>query len=91
MRPACQGLQLQKARSVRRGKDAVARTGGLSVLADAAEQARFADPCDGRVDQALRFGRSAEDKGAFIGIVTRRAIMRYCLEQYIAPQLAEAR
>ena len=32
-----------------------------------------------------------DDKGAFIGIVTRRAIMRYCLEQYIAPQLAEAR
>ena len=32
-----------------------------------------------------------DDKGAFIGIVTRRAIMRYCLEHYIAPQLAEAR
>ena len=32
------------------------------------------------------------DKGAFIGIVTRRAIMRYCLEHFIAPQLvAEAR
>ena len=28
-------------------------------------------------------------KDAFIGIVTRRAIMRYCLEHYIAPQLAE--
>ena len=33
-----------------------------------------------------------DDKGAFIGIVTRRAIMRYCLEHFIAPQLvAEAR
>ena len=25
-----------------------------------------------------------DDKGSFIGIVTRRAIMRYCLESYIA-------
>ena len=33
-----------------------------------------------------------DDKGDFIGIVTRRAIMRYCLEHFIAPQLvAEAR
>ena len=33
-----------------------------------------------------------DDKNAFIGIVTRRAIMRYCLEHFIAPQLvAEAR
>ncbi len=31
-----------------------------------------------------------DDKGDFIGIVTRRAIMRYCLEHFIAPQLAEA-
>lgn len=31
-----------------------------------------------------------DDKGDFIGIVTRRAIMRYCLEHYISPQLAEA-
>lgn len=31
-----------------------------------------------------------DDKGDFIGIVTRRAIMRYCLEHYIAPQLAES-
>lgn len=31
-----------------------------------------------------------DDKGDFIGIVTRRSIMRYCLEHFIAPQLAEA-
>lgn len=31
-----------------------------------------------------------DDKGAFIGIVTRRAIMRYCLDHFIAPTLAEA-
>lgn len=31
-----------------------------------------------------------DDKGDFIGIVTRRAIMRYCLEHFINPQLAEA-
>ena len=31
-----------------------------------------------------------DDKGAFIGIVTRRAIMRFCLNEYIAPKLAEA-
>ena len=30
-----------------------------------------------------------DDKGDFIGIVTRRAIMRYCLEHYITPQLFE--
>ena len=30
-----------------------------------------------------------DDKGDFIGIVTRRAIMRYCLERYITPQFAE--
>lgn len=29
-----------------------------------------------------------DDKGDFIGIVTRRAIMRFCLQEYIAPQLA---
>ena len=28
-----------------------------------------------------------DDKGDFIGIVTRRAIMRFCLEQFIAPRL----
>ncbi|MDR0889216.1 MAG: CBS domain-containing protein [Oscillospiraceae bacterium] len=27
-----------------------------------------------------------DDKGDFIGIVTRRAIMRYCLDTYIMPQ-----
>lgn len=32
-----------------------------------------------------------DDKGDFIGIVTRRAIMRYCLEHYITPQLAEVK
>lgn len=31
-----------------------------------------------------------DDKGDFIGIVTRRAIMRFCLNEYIAPKLAEA-
>ncbi len=31
-----------------------------------------------------------DDKADFIGIVTRRAIMRYCLDHFIAPQLAEA-
>ena len=30
-----------------------------------------------------------DDKGDFIGIVTRRAIMRYCIEHYITPQLSE--
>lgn len=30
-----------------------------------------------------------DDKDTFIGIVTRRSIMRYCLEHFIAPQLAE--
>ena len=30
-----------------------------------------------------------DDKGDFIGIVTRRAIMRFCLENLIAPQIAE--
>lgn len=28
-----------------------------------------------------------DDKGDFIGIVTRRAIMRFCLEQFIVPRL----
>ena len=28
-----------------------------------------------------------DDKGDFIGIVTRRAIMRYCLENYIFPKV----
>lgn len=31
-----------------------------------------------------------DDKNDFIGIVTRRSIMRYCLENFINPQLAEA-
>ena len=30
-----------------------------------------------------------DDKGDFIGIVTRRAIMRFCMENLIAPQIAE--
>lgn len=30
-----------------------------------------------------------DDKGDFIGIVTRSAIMRFCLNEYIAPKLAE--
>lgn len=30
-----------------------------------------------------------DDYGSFIGIVTRRSIMRYCLEHFIAPQLVE--
>ena len=30
-----------------------------------------------------------DDKGDFIGIVTRRAIMRFCLENLITPQIAE--
>ena len=30
-----------------------------------------------------------DDKGDFIGIVTRRAIMRFCLENLISPQIAE--
>ncbi len=30
-----------------------------------------------------------DDKGAFIGIVTRRAIMRFCLNEFIAPKLAK--
>ena len=29
-----------------------------------------------------------DDKGDFIGIVTRRAIMRYCLDTYITPEEA---
>ena len=28
-----------------------------------------------------------DDKGAFIGIVTRRAIMRFCLQEFILPKL----
>lgn len=31
-----------------------------------------------------------DDKGDFIGIVTRRAIMRFCLNEFIAPKLAQA-
>lgn len=30
-----------------------------------------------------------DDKGDFIGIVTRRAIMRFCLNEFIAPKLAQ--
>lgn len=30
-----------------------------------------------------------DDKEDFIGIVTRRALMRFCLNEYIAPQLAQ--
>ena len=30
-----------------------------------------------------------DDKGDFIGIVTRRAIMRFCMENLIVPQIAE--
>ncbi len=30
-----------------------------------------------------------DDKGDFIGIVTRRAIMRFCMENLIAPQIAQ--
>ena len=29
-----------------------------------------------------------DDKGSFIGIITRRAIMRYCLDTYITPEEA---
>ena len=31
-----------------------------------------------------------DDKGDFIGIVTRRAIMRFCINEFIAPKLAQA-
>ena len=36
------------------------------------------------VDQ--NFVPVVDDKGSFIGIVTRRAIMRYCLDAYIAKE-----
>lgn len=50
----------------------------VSVCTDMAELVRTA------IDQ--NFVPVVDDKGDFIGIVTRRSIMRYCLDTYIFPK-----